>query len=65
MFECATVLMSDVVGFTAICNGLPTMQVVSLLNAMYSAFDALTERHHVFKVKLILNLYNTFSWFQL
>ncbi len=50
MFTGVTILFSDVVGFTSICSGLTPMQVVDMLNGMYSTFDKLTEKHRVYKV---------------
>lgn len=47
-----TLLLSDVVGFTTICSGLAPLEVVDLLNRLYSCFDGLTEKHKVYKVKL-------------
>jgi len=45
-----TILFSDVVGFTRICSQISPMEVVSMLNAMYTKFDQLSEQHHVYKV---------------
>lgn len=42
--------ISDVVGFTLMCSHITPMQVVSMLNTMYTLFDAVSEKHHVFKV---------------
>lgn len=50
MFECVTILFSDVVTFTEICSRISPMEVVSMLNAMYSIFDRLTEQNGVYKV---------------
>lgn len=49
-FESVTILFSDVVTFTEICSRITPMEVVSMLNAMYSLFDNLTEKHEVYKV---------------
>ncbi|KAF5282152.1 hypothetical protein FQR65_LT02849 [Abscondita terminalis] len=49
MFDTVSILFSDVVTFTQICSRITPMQVVSMLNAMYSAFDTLTERNSVYK----------------
>ncbi len=45
-----SILFSDVVGFTQICSGITAMQVVDMLNLMYTKFDKLTEKHRVYKV---------------
>jgi len=50
MFDSVSILFSDVVTFTEICSRISPMEVVSMLNAMYSLFDTLTERNRVYKV---------------
>lgn len=55
MFDSVSILFSDIVTFTEICSRITPMEVVSMLNAMYSIFDTLTERNKVYKV--IHNLY--------
>ena len=50
VFECVTILFSDVVTFTEICSRISPMEVVSMLNSMYSIFDRLTELNGVYKV---------------
>lgn len=51
MFDSVSILFSDVVTFTEICSRITPMEVVSMLNGMYSLFDTLTERNHVYKVR--------------
>ena len=46
-----TILFSDVVGFTNICSKIQPMEVVALLNNMYTKFDKLTEQFRVYKVR--------------
>lgn len=53
MFDSVSILFSDVVTFTEICSRITPMEVVSMLNAMYSIFDNLTERNNVYKVETI------------
>lgn len=52
MFDSVSILFSDIVTFTEICSRITPMEVVSMLNAMYSIFDELTERNEVYKVNL-------------
>lgn len=53
MFDSVSILFSDVVTFTEICSRITPMEVVSMLNGMYSIFDTLTERNNVYKVRLM------------
>uniref|UniRef100_H2YUP4 guanylate cyclase n=1 Tax=Ciona savignyi TaxID=51511 RepID=H2YUP4_CIOSA len=53
MFPDVTVLFSDIVGFTNICTRITPMQVVSILNTIYTVFDLLSERYAIFKVETI------------
>ena len=52
VFDNVTILFSDVVGFTRICSQISPMEVVSMLNAMYTQFDQLSEKHNVYKVSI-------------
>lgn len=51
--DCVTVLFADIVGFTRWSRGISPGQVVSILNDLFSEFDALAERHGAEKIKTI------------
>ncbi|VDL80419.1 unnamed protein product [Nippostrongylus brasiliensis] len=52
-FDSVTVFFSDVVKFTALAAKCSPFQVVSLLNELYSSFDAIIEEHGAYKVESI------------
>ncbi|XRB16649.1 guanylate cyclase [Pseudoscourfieldia marina] len=56
-FDDVTILFSDIVGYTAISSSLPPGEVMDMLNRLYTAFDALTTRHGLFKVETIGDAY--------
>uniref|UniRef100_A0A452ELV1 guanylate cyclase n=1 Tax=Capra hircus TaxID=9925 RepID=A0A452ELV1_CAPHI len=56
-FKTCTILFSDVVTFTNICAACKPIQIVNMLNSMYSKFDRLTSVHEVYKVETIGDAY--------
>ena len=56
-FPAATVMFADIVGFTQIASRLGPVQIFALLNRLFSAFDALAERHGLEKIKTIGDAY--------
>ena len=52
-FASVTILFSDIVGFTAICAESRPSDVVTMLDALYKEFDALTKENRLYKVDLI------------
>lgn len=49
-FDCATVYFSDVVGFTNICSRSTPVEVVAMLNLLYSKFDEIIVAFNAYKV---------------
>jgi class 3 adenylate cyclase len=56
-FDSATVMFSDIVGFTAMSEKVSPTELVSYLNRMFSAFDDLAAKHDLEKIKTIGDAY--------
>jgi adenylate cyclase len=52
-----TLLMSDLVGFTTLTSSVDPIQIVSLLNEIFSAFDVLVEKRGLEKIKIVGDAY--------
>ena len=49
-FDEVTILFTDIVTFTNISSVVKPIQIVDMLNALYSQYDVLIEEHGVYKV---------------
>lgn len=56
-FAEVSVLFADIVGFTQIAASLSAIELVKLLNQVFSAFDRLTEKHSLEKIKTVGDAY--------
>ncbi|MEH2022548.1 adenylate/guanylate cyclase domain-containing protein [Nostoc sp.] len=56
-FADVTVLFADIVGFTEIATSMSAIQLLNLLNPIFSAFDRLTKQHGLERIKTINDAY--------
>ena len=52
-FDCASVLFTDMKGFTKYCATIDPSELVLFLNKMYQKFDRITNRTEMYKVEII------------
>jgi class 3 adenylate cyclase len=56
-FSEVTILFADLVGFTSLARHISPVEVLNLLNEIFSAFDELAARHGLEKIKTIGDAY--------
>ncbi len=56
-FTEATILFADIVGFTPLAAQMPPLELLNLLNQIFSVFDQLAEKYGVEKIKTIGDAY--------
>ena len=56
-FDEVTILFADIVGFTPLSIQMPPLELLNLLNQIFSAFDQLAHKHEVEKIKTIGDAY--------